>query len=299
VRAEAIVIVDAHAHVFRPADVSPRGVDALAPAQRDAPVEALLSDMDERRVGAAVLVPLDEHDDYVRDVLRAHSRRFVAIAVADEAVQGRGRADPVDRLKRRRDGFDFRALRTRWLGTRGRPIRESPFFPVLRFLADEGLCLWTYLAPDQRLLADELARELPGLTMVLNHLGFFPHDMRVDAYGRPAFDDPFPASTRAVLRRLGRRPNVHVLFSGQYALSRREPPYADLDEVVHEIAGAFGASRMLWGSDYPWTREVPGYPALLELPRATFPRASPGELADIQGGTALRLFPHLRPIEDH
>jgi predicted TIM-barrel fold metal-dependent hydrolase len=88
------------------------------------------------------------------------------------------------------------------------------------------------------------------------------------------------------------------MFSGQYALSRQEPPYTDLTEVVHEIANAFGASRMLWASDYPWTREVPGYPALLELPRATFPQASPGELADIRGGTALRLFPHLRPIKD-
>jgi L-fuconolactonase len=292
------VIVDAHAHVFRPADVSPRGVDALAPAQRDAPVEDLLSIMAEHRVDAAVLVPLDEHDGYVSDVLRAHPRRFAAVAVADPAVQGRGSADPVDRMKRRRADYRFHALRTRWHGIPGRPIRESPFFPALRFLAHDGLCLWTYLFPDQMLLADELARELPALTMVLNHLGFFPHGMRVDSHGRPAFDDPFPASTRAQLQRLSRSPNVHVMFSGQYALSREEPPYADLDEVVHEIATAFGASRMLWASDYPWTRELPGYRALLELPRATFPQASAGELADIQGGTALRLFPHLRPAED-
>jgi predicted TIM-barrel fold metal-dependent hydrolase len=292
------VIVDAHVHVFRPAGVSPRGVDALAPAERDAPVEDLLTVMAEHGVGAAVLVPLDEHDDYIRGVLRAHPRRFAAVAVADPAVQGRGSADPVERLKRRREDFGFHALRTQWLGFPGRPIRESPFFPVLRFLADEGLCLWTYLAPDQLPLADELARELPALTMVLNHLGFCPHDMRVDSHGRPGFDDPFPASTRAELRRLSRHPNLRVMFSGQYALSRQDPPYTDLDEVVHEIADAFGASRMLWASDLPWTREVPGYPALLERPRATFPLASPAELADILGGTALRLFPHLRPVKD-
>lgn len=293
------MIVDAHVHVFRPAGISPRDVDALAPAQRDAPVEDLLSVMAEHGVGAAVLVPLDQHDDYVREVLRAHRRRFAAVAVADAAVQGRGHGNPVDRLKQRRDVFGFQALRTQWLGIPGRPIRESPFFPVLRVLADDGLCLWTYLVPDQLPLADELARELPSLTMVLNHLGFCPHDMRVDSHGRPAFDDPFPATTRAQLHRLSRRPNVYVMFSGQYAFSRQEPPYTDLDEVVHEIAGAFGASRMLWASDHPWTREVPGYRALLDLPRATFPQASPAELADIQGGTALRLFPDLRPVEDH
>jgi L-fuconolactonase len=135
------VIVDAHVHVFRPVDISPRGVDVLAPAERDAPVEDLLAVMAEHRVGAAVLVPLDEHDAYVRDVLRAHPRQFVAVAVADPAVQGRGYADPVDRLKQRREVFGFHALRTQWLGIPGRPIRESPFFPVLRLLADEGLCL--------------------------------------------------------------------------------------------------------------------------------------------------------------
>ncbi len=292
------MIIDAHAHVFRPAGISPRGVDGLAPADRDAPVEGLMTIMAEHGVDAAVLVPFDEHDDYVRGVLRARPRRFAAVAVAGPTDQGRGSEDPVDRLERRRRDFPFHALRTGWLGIPGRPIRESPFFPVLRLLADEGICLWTYLSPDQRALADELAGELPGLAMVLNHLGFFPYDMRVDPHGRPYFDDPFPAATRAQLRRLGRRPNVRVMFSGQYAMSRREPPYTDLDEVVHEIADAFGASRMLWGSDYPWTREVPGYRALLDLAGATFPEASPGELADIRGGTALRLFPHLRPSED-
>lgn len=292
------MIVDGHAHVFRSSDISPRGVDALAPAQRDAPVEDLIAVMAEHGVGAAVLVPLDEHDDYVRDVMRAHPRQFAAVAVADASVQGRARADPIDRLKQRRDVFGFHALRTQWLGIPGRPIQESPFFPVLRFLAEEGLGLWTYLVPDQLPLADELARELPALTMVLNHLGFCPHDMRVDSHGRPAFDDPFPASTRAQVQRLSRRPGVHVMFSGQYALSREEPPYLDLNEVVREIADAFGSSRMLWASDDPWTRQDPGYPTLLELPRATFPQASPGELADILGGTTLRIFPHLRLVKE-
>jgi predicted TIM-barrel fold metal-dependent hydrolase len=292
------VIVDAHAHVFRPAAVSPRGVDELAPAERDEPVEGLLSVMAEHGAGAAVLVPVDEHDDYVRDVLGQHLGRFAAVAVAGPADQGRGDEDPVERLRRRRRDFGFHALRTRWLGTPGRPVRESPFFPVLRVMAGEGLCLWTYLDPDQAELAVELAFELPGLTMVLNHLGLFPHEMRVDTHRRPWFDDPFPAATRATVRRLARHPNVLVMFSGQYAMSRQEPPYADLDEVVHEIAGAFGASRMLWASDFPWTRELPGYAALLDLPRATFPSASPGELADIRGGTALRVFPHLRAIEE-
>jgi hypothetical protein len=46
------VIVDAHVHVFRPADVSPRGIDALAPAQRDAPAASGCRCFDGGAVGA-------------------------------------------------------------------------------------------------------------------------------------------------------------------------------------------------------------------------------------------------------
>jgi L-fuconolactonase len=165
-------------------------------------------------------------------------------------------------------------------------------------MASDGLVLWTYLPPDQLPLLDELAEELPDLVVVLNHLGFCPHDMRVDQHGRPAFDDPFPERTMTELRRLSRRRNVCVMFSGQYALSATPPPYGDLDGVVREIADRYGAGRMLWASDYPWTRDVPGYPTLLTLARQALPDASQAELADIHGGTALRLFPTLRPAKD-
>src|SRR5262249_5012187 len=67
--------------VSRPAVVSPRGVDELAPGERDEPVERLLAVMGEHGAGGAVLVPIDEHDDYVRDVLREHPWRFAAVAV--------------------------------------------------------------------------------------------------------------------------------------------------------------------------------------------------------------------------
>jgi L-fuconolactonase len=78
-------IIDAHVHVFRPAAVFPRGVDQLAPAARDAPVEDLLELMAGSGVDAAVLVPLDAHDDYVAQVLAEYPKTFAAIAVATSA----------------------------------------------------------------------------------------------------------------------------------------------------------------------------------------------------------------------
>jgi L-fuconolactonase len=288
------VIVDGHAHVFRPATVAPRGVDELTPPERDAPVEDLLDTMAAADVERAVLVPLDSDDGYVAEVLREHPGRFAAVAVADSETQGRVLGvDPVAALERRRASFPFAAVRTQWLGDPERPLRESPMLPVLRHLSAAGLLLWSYLPPDQLPLLERLPEELPGLRIVLNHLGFCPHDMRVDEHRRPRFDDPFPRSRLEAVLGLARHPNVYLMLSGQYALSTGEPPYRDLDSVVRRLVAAFGTERTLWASDYPWTRDVPGYARQLDLAAEALPSASPPELAAIHGGTALDLFPEL------
>ncbi|MFS2293478.1 MAG: hypothetical protein FWJ90_12355 [Actinomadura sp.] len=82
------MIVDAHLHVFRPASVHPRTVDALAPADRDAPVEDLLAVMAAASVDKAVPVPLGPEDDYVAEAVAAHPGRFAAIAVAGHTPPG-------------------------------------------------------------------------------------------------------------------------------------------------------------------------------------------------------------------
>lgn len=290
------LVVDAHVHVFRPASVRPRTVDDLVPAERDAPVEDLLGVMGAAGVDRAVLVALEADDGYLAEVLRAHPGRFAAIAVADAAVQGRSAgADPVAELERRRAALAFAGLRTQWLGDPALPLAESPMLPALRWLAERGLVLWGYLTPDQLPLLRQLPEALPDLVVVLNHLGFFPHDMRVDGHGRPAFDDPLPPEHVDAVAALARHPSVHLMISGHYALSHGSPPYPDLELVVHRLAAAYGAERMLWGSDYPWIRDVPGYATIVSLAERALPGASAAELAAIRGGTALRLLDGLEP----
>jgi predicted TIM-barrel fold metal-dependent hydrolase len=52
----------------------------------------------------------------------------------------------------------------------------------------------------------------------------------------------------------------------------------------------YGASRMLWASDYPWPAADPGYGRLLGLVDHTFPDLTEAERANILGGTCARLF---------
>lgn len=288
-------IVDAHAQVFLPvSEEYPRGADELVPTDGDAPIERLRTAMATSGVDAAVLVPVDHHDRYVAEVVAEEPDRYAAVAVAAAAVLGRTDHDPVEVFHARRSLFPFHALRTSWLGDVERSVKESPFLPVLEQLRELGLPLWAYLPPHQLPLLEELVTVVPGLTVVLNHLGLAPRDVRVDGHGRPHFVDPFPPPTLEILHRLAEVETVHVVFSGQYSLSRQEPPYHDLDEVVGSLLSWYGAERMLWGSDFPWVEEEPGYGPTADLPRSALARLTEAELAEVRGGTASRLFPHLQ-----
>jgi predicted TIM-barrel fold metal-dependent hydrolase len=262
------VIVDGHVHVFRRAALDGREPDALVPAERDAPIEQLVALMDAHGIDRAVLVPLDQHDEYVASVL---DDRFAAVAVG------------LHDLPARRERFAFDGVRTQRLDD----------VAALRWVADTGLVLWAYLTPDQLPALLALPERFPGMPIVLNHLGFFPHDMRVDDHGRPRFADPLPPERVEAVLSLARFANVHVMLSGQYALSAQAWPYRDLEPLTRRLADAYGADRMLWASDHPWIDDVPGYGAIAALPELALPDASPAELAAIRGGTALRLFPRL------
>ena len=283
-------VVDAHAHVFRPVSVHPRPADELVPAERDAPAERLVTAMDAAGVDRTVLVPLDGDDTAVAEAVRAHPDRFTAVIVATAAEQGLGDEDPVLALDRRLERIAARGLRTMRLGDPGRSILDSPMLPALDVLADRGLVLWSYLPPEQTGLLAELAAARPELPIVLNHLGFAPHDMRVDAAGRPRFANPLPSEELDRIEALAEHRNVHLMVSGHYALSAGGPPYDDLADATARLVRAFGPERSMLASDWPWIDRDPGYASTLDALAALLPPMSSAELALVRGGTATALL---------
>lgn len=293
------MIVDGHLHVFLPhSQEYPRVVDELAPPGRAAPVEELLPTLDAAGVDRAVLVPLGPEDDYLAECLRAHPDRFAGVIVADQSPSRNSQGttgrepgtDPAARLLQRLEHTGAGGLRMNWLGPPDRPVTASPAFGVLETLARQGLVLWFYAPPEQLTLLDEALQALPGLRVVLNHLGFCPTGMTVDDHARPRIDTPLPPPTHPRVQALARHPGVRVMLSGEYAFSRRGHPYPDLTPVVRSLRDTFGADRMLWASDFPWTVSEPGYRRLLELPDHHLPDLTGPERAAILGGTALELF---------
>ena len=280
------MVVDAHLHVFAGAsDRFPRDVHELYPAELEASVESLLAAMEGAGVDRAVLVPLSHHDEYVRDCLRRFPGLFAAVG-----LQPAGETN-ADGYRRRRESVGLQGLRLFELGDRSTvDVEELPCFPILAELAQSGDKLWFYGGEAQMALLERVLAALPQLTVVLNHLGFWPTGLHVDEHGRPQFTRGYTAEGLAAVERLARLPRVFVLFSGLYAFSEEPCPYLDLRWVTSALLAAFGPRRLLLASDFPWIQVEPGYAETLGVIDAHFPDLDPADRERIRGANAVDLF---------
>jgi L-fuconolactonase len=277
------VIVDAHVHVFLSAAEDPeRTVDAIAPAEREAPVELLEREQRAAGVDGAVLVPLGPEDGYVARVAATDRGRYACIA-----SEAPGRDDPGEVAERLEAG-GFSGLRK--FGLPGDLADPPPWLGVLERLAADGKVLWLYPRAEHLPTVAAVAERLPELRIVLNHTGFTQAGIGHDEFGRPRIDSPVPQPHEEQVLALARHPNVSVVLSGAYGFSHEEYPYPDVAEVVRRVADAFGTGRLMWATDFPWIVERPGYRACLELIDRHLPGLSPAERAAVLGDNIRRVL---------
>ena len=289
--------IDAHVHVFaKPSGRFPRAVDADCPADREEPVERLLEAMRANAIGQAVLVQIGgaepEQHAYLLHCLREHRDRFRGIGLIPA-----GARDPerhMDRLAAEPGIIGFR------LFTVGGPrdpfaaidVQRFATYRIWKHAAEQDYVLWLYArARDAHLIA-YLLEEFPQARVVVNHLGVCPGAGTAcrDEKGRPRIATPAYNPAYHTTYRLNRYENVVVKLSGQSAFSREEYPYRDLARWHGKLYQAFGAERLMWGSDFPWIVADPGYGRLTGVVRNLLPDLSEDDHAAIMGGTASRFL---------
>ena len=140
------------------------------------------------------------------------------------------------------------------------------------------------------MLLELVLGELPELTVVLNHLGFWPTELRVDEHGRPRFEGTYTAEGLEAVCGLARFPRVFVLCSGMYAFSTGPWPYDDLRPVTSAILDAFGPRRVLMATDFPWIRSEPGYAETIAAADVHLQHLGEAERARVRGENAMELF---------
>ena len=148
-----------------------------------------------------------------------------------------------------------------------------------------------------------LCSEFPSTTLVVDHMGFFRQPASGGQLGDAAANDE--ASWQGLLD-LAAYPQVFVKVSALFRASGEAPPFVDLQPRVRQLLNSYGASRLMWGSDYPFVlpggfplpEGVSSTPAALTYAQAaavpaqwsSVPGLDDAARAALMGGTAAKLF---------
>jgi len=245
------------------------------------PIEALLEQMARSGVDQAILIQiLGQYDNgYQVECLRRFPGRFASVVIVDTDQPDAPRA-----LERLAEGGAS--------GVRLRATVRSPGDdPLAIWRAAERLGLAVSAPGSAEAFASDdfrqLVEALPRIKIVVEHYG---------GVQRPGAE-PQPELRQRVYA-LARYRNVYIKIGGlgeiaQRAMPVRTPfPFVEpVPPIVEEIRAAFGAEKMMWGSDYPPVSQREGFGRALSYVRDRLAGASAAEQELIFGGTALAVFP--------
>jgi predicted TIM-barrel fold metal-dependent hydrolase len=138
----------------------------------------------------------------------------------------------------------FRGVRTRE-ATLEAGLADQAFMRDLRDIARRGLCFDVHTPPAWVNHAERLAREVPELRLVVNHIA-----------GAAVTGGPPDAAWLRLMDALARRPQVFMKVSGLVEGTRRTAGDAPSDPafyapVLDALWERFGADRLLYGSNWP------------------------------------------------
>lgn len=278
--------IDSHLHVW----ASPKEANEFPYFPGQEPtlpgnVDYLLESMEEAEVdGALIIQPINHKFDhsYVSSVIRTYPGKYVGCCLADPSEGGGG----VREMERLIAEEGYRAVRFNpYLWPAGENMtnkvgkamfsRAGELGAVVGFMCFKGLMLHI----DD---IEELCLEFPATAVMIDHFGFC----------KPAQSKDEEEAWRRLLS-LARFPQVYVKTSAFFRVSRQSFPYEDTWPLVQQLVDAFGAKRVLWGSDFPFVAAECGYTkACQELPSimASKLRLSSEDWEWVLGRTALQLF---------
>ena len=236
VRRGGMTVVDAHAHVF--AAVSerfPRDVHELFPAEAEATAEELLAEMER----AASTAPCSCRSPITTSTCATASSGSRA---ASPRSACRARAVDVEAYRRRREAAGSRGCACSRSASRAAARPSSTRSRCSRSSRGPATSSGSTAAASRWSCSSACSSELPELTVVLNHLGFWPTAFHADEHGRPRFDTTY---TSEGLERDRPRPLPACLrpLTGMYAFAAGPCPYDDLRPVTSSLLEAYGPGR--------------------------------------------------------
>ena len=149
--------------------------------------------------------------------------------------------------------------------------------PLFRRAADLGVPMLILTRPPRLPDLAALLERHPDLDVVVDHMA----DVTLD--------DEQAASARCSIWR--RYPRVHVKISHTWSISQQDYPWRDAQGLVERVYQAYGARRLMWGTDWPMSPQWTTYARTLSVVRDEMGFFTDEEREWVLGKTALKLWP--------
>lgn len=237
------------------------------------PIESLIDQMFRHRVDCAVLVQhAGEFDNrYLIECAQRFPGRFVVAALVDVT-----QPDAADHLS---------AL------VEASPAVQGVRLNLAQLLQQDAGAEATWRRADELGLNITLSASLRGLAsddMIRVAERFTQVRLHIEHLGHPDPMEPEPYETYRRVLALARFPHVVLKVSGFYSFTTLPwSPYTDTVRFFQLTHEAFGARRMMWGSDFPPVSFREGYFNALRFASQLLPLPSYEDRAYLLGRTAL------------
>jgi L-fuconolactonase len=260
---EEVIVVDSHCHAL------PHWFE---------PVEVLLHQMNANGVEKATLVQVRGQFDnrYIIECVRRFPARFCALVIVDT-----DRPDAPDTLAH--------WVREGAVGVRLGPTVRSPGrdpLAIWRRAEELRIAVSAFGSTEEFIspVFEEVLKEVPTLPIIIEHLG---------RIGRHK-GTPYPTFQKILA--LAQYPNAYMKVHGLGEICPRPIPFPqpmrfeNIPPFIEMAYEAFGASRMMWGSDFPPVAGREGYRNALQWSMDHIPFHNDADKEWIFGKTALSLF---------
>lgn len=134
------------------------------------------------------------------------------------------------------------------------------------------------IRPSHFAAALTVARAHPSLQLVLDHVG------------KPAIAAGELLPWAAGLRELAREPNVSCKLSGVQTMAAADWTFADLAPFLDVALNAFGAGRIVFGSDWPVSAQAAAYQDVLDVAMTACATLSSAERDAVLADNARRIY---------
>ena len=271
--------IDAHVHVWTPDKSryprSGRDRDAQFDPASFTP-EELFANAKPCGVKRVVLVQMNFYgfdNSYMLDAIKKYEGAFRGVAIVDET------APDVTHNMRHLAALGVGGFRIT-SGDQPQTWLDSPGMTAMWKCASEtSQAMCALVNPDALPSINRMCAKFPQTKVVIDHMA------------RLGMNGPIRDPDVSALCDLARHDHVYVKVSAFYALGKKQYPYQDLADMIRRLRDAYGADRLMWGSDSPFQVENGHtYAGSIELVRDRLDFLTSDDRKWMLGKTAEKVF---------